>query len=145
MTAVLAEEIMLDTSRMNWINFADGIDYKILRTSAESGLWSVIFRCAKGACFAPHLHYGAGEHFVLKGAMDYRMGSAKTGDYGYEPLGVFHDETSFPEYTELLFTNHGPIAFTNPDGSVKMLLDWKFFADQQTAAQKDAAQRKTSD
>lgn len=139
MTAQLSDELMLDTNRMEWINFCEGIDYKILRTSSETGLWTVLFRCAKGSSFAPHLHYGAGEFFVLKGSMNYRMGGAKTGDYGYEPLGVFHEHTVFPEDTELWFTNYGPLAFTNPDGSVKMLLDWKFFADQQAEAQKSAA------
>lgn len=67
---------------------------------------------------------------MLKGAMEYRAGRAVAGDYGYEPLGVFHESTRFTEDTELLFTNHGPVAFVNDDGSVAMMLDWKFFADK---------------
>ncbi len=63
---------------------------------------------------------------MFKGVMDYRMGTARAGDYGYEPLGVYHENTSFIEDTELFFTNYGPIAFLNEDKSVKFLLDWKF-------------------
>lgn len=141
MSARLADEVLLHTDEMEWIAFGEGIDYKILRTSPETGAWTVLFRCAKGSSFAPHRHYGAGEYFLFKGAMEYRMGGARAGDYGYEPLGVFHEHTHFTEDTELWFTNYGPIAFTNPDGSVAMLLDWKFFADRQAEAHAKAAQR----
>ncbi len=134
MGAALFDEVKLSTAEMPWIVFAPGIDYKILRTSAETGVWTVLFRCAKGSAFPPHLHYGAGEYFMLKGVMDYRMGVARAGDFGYEPLGVYHERTEFVEDSELLFTNHGPVAFVNEDLSVKMLLDWKFFADQQVPA-----------
>ena len=131
MTAKLYDEVKLRTSEMKWIEFSPGIDYKILRTSPETGAWTVLFRCAKGSGFPPHLHYGAGEYFMFKGTMDYRMGVAKAGDYGYEPLGVYHEHTQFLEDSELFFTNYGPIAFLNEDKTVKLLLDWKFFADQQ--------------
>jgi hypothetical protein len=59
----------------------------------------------------------------MKGRMEYRMGTAAAGTYGYEPLGVIHDLTLFPEYTELLFTNYGPVAFLNEDDSVSAILD----------------------
>jgi anti-sigma factor ChrR (cupin superfamily) len=122
-----------------WFSFMPGIDYRVLRTSAETGVWTVIFRCAKGTAFAPHYHYGAGEYLMLKGSMDYRAGTAKAGDYGYEPLGVYHESTAFTEDSELLFTNHGPVAFVNPDKSILMMLDWKFFADKQAEAMRGCA------
>ena len=53
------------------------------------------------------------------------MGTAVSGVYGYEPIGVTHDMTSFPEYTELLFTNFGPVAFLNADDSIKSILDYE--------------------
>ena len=124
------------TSDRRWINFAPGIDYAVLRTSAETGDWTVMFRCAKGSGFPPHFHHGAGEYLLTKGVMDYRAGTAKAGDWGYEPLGVFHESTVFLEDSELLFTNHGPIAFVKPDNSIIMILDWKYFADK--AAERDA-------
>ncbi|GAB2179697.1 2,4'-dihydroxyacetophenone dioxygenase family protein [Dongia sp. agr-C8] len=129
-------DLLCRDSERRWINFAPGIDYAVLRTSAETGVWTVMFRCAKGSAFPPHFHHGAGEYLMTKGVMDYRAGTAKAGDYGYEPLGVYHARTEFLEDSELLFTNHGPVAFTNPDGSILMLLDWKYFADK--AAELDA-------
>ncbi|MFC3227676.1 2,4'-dihydroxyacetophenone dioxygenase family protein [Marinibaculum pumilum] len=130
-------DILCRADDIAWIGFAPGIDYKVLRTSAETGTWTVMFRCAKGTEFPPHYHHGAGEYLMTKGVMDYRAGTAKAGDYGYEPLGVYHESTRFLEDSELLFTNHGPVAFVNPDMSIQMLLDWKFFAD--AAAQQKAA------
>ena len=135
MTVKLFDEVKLNTREMKWIEFSPGIDYKILRTSPETGAWTVLFQCAKGSGFPPHLHYGAGEYFLFKGKMDYRMGVANAGDYGYEPLGVYHEHTNFVEDSELLFTNFGPIAFVNEDMSVKFLLDWKFFADRQAGTE----------
>ena len=131
MPAALANEYLGRAGEMPWIPFGEGIDYKILRTSAETGDWTVLFRGEKGATFAPHVHYGAGEYLMLKGAIEYRMGIARAGDYGYEPLGVFHEHTTFLEDSELWFTNHGPIAFVDADMNTIMILDWKFFADQQ--------------
>jgi len=37
--------------------------------------------------------------------------TAYPGDYGYEPNGVIHDHTEFPEQSVLYFTNNGPIRF----------------------------------
>ena len=84
----------------------------------------MLFRCQPGSFFPRHKHLGAGEYFVMRGRMEYRMGTARTGVYGYEPIGVIHDMTSFPEYTELLFTNFGPVLFLNDDDSVKSVLDY---------------------
>lgn len=42
---------------------------------------------------------------------------------GYEPLGVVHDVATFPEYTELLFTNYRPTAFPNKVDSVAAIFD----------------------
>lgn len=123
-------EVLLRAGAKPWVEFAPGIDFKTLRTSPESGVWTVIFRCAKGAAFPAHRHYGAGEYLMLKGRMDYRMGTAEAGDYGYEPLGAFHELTTFLEDSELLFTNHGPVVFVDENGGTKMILDHQFFADR---------------
>ncbi|MBK8160516.1 MAG: 2,4'-dihydroxyacetophenone dioxygenase family protein [Rhodospirillaceae bacterium] len=124
-------DIMCQTEKMAWIPFTDAISYKVLRVSAETGTWTVLFKCDKGSSFAPHFHYGAGEYLMIKGVMDYRAGVAHAGDYGYEPLGVYHERTEFVEDTVLWFSNHGPVAFVNPDKSILIMLDWKFFADAQ--------------
>lgn len=121
MTAVA--EVLQPVESLRWVPIVTGIDFRLLFTSAETGRWTVLFRCQPGSFFPRHKHYGAGEYFVVKGRMEYRMGVAPAGTYGYEPLGVIHDLTTFPEYTELLFTNFGPVAFLNEDDSVASMLD----------------------
>jgi len=123
MSALVPEEVLLEVESVRWIPIVAGIDFRLLFTSGESGRWTVLFRCQPGSFFPRHKHYGAGEYFVVKGRMEYRMGTAPAGTYGYEPLGVTHDHTAFPEYTELLFTNFGPVAFLNEDDSVASMLD----------------------
>ncbi len=121
MTAVA--EVLQPVESLRWVPIVAGIDFRLLFTSAETGRWTVLFRCQPGSFFPRHKHFGAGEYFVVKGRMEYRMGIALAGTYGYEPLGVIHDLTTFPEYTELLFTNFGPVAFLNEDDSVASMLD----------------------
>ena len=67
-----ASDVLIDPSNLPWIPIADGIDYRILRTSKETGVWTVLFRAQPGAVFAPHRHLGAGEYYVIKGRMQYR-------------------------------------------------------------------------
>jgi 2,4'-dihydroxyacetophenone dioxygenase len=117
-------EILCDGTQLQWMPFIPGIDFKRLFTSSETGRWTVLFRCQAGSCISRHKHLGAGEYFIVKGRMEYRMGSACEGTYGYEPIGVIHDKTSFPEYTELMFTNHGPLLFLNDDDSVRSVVDY---------------------
>lgn len=116
-------EVLVDCTTLPWVPLADGIDFRLLNTSKESGRWTVIFRAQAGSSFGIHRHLAAGEYYVLTGRMTYRMGEAKAGTYGYEPLDAIHELTSFPEYTELLFTNYGPVAFLGEDGSVETILD----------------------
>ncbi len=122
-TDTLQNELLVKTDELPWIAIADGIDFRLLRTCEITGAWTVYFRAAAGASFPRHQHYGAGEYMVIKGKMVYRAGEAGTGDYGYEPLGAIHDQTSFLEYTELYFTNFGPVAFLEEDGTVSSILD----------------------
>lgn len=123
MSASGPAETLQDTGQLRWIPIVAGIDFRLLFTSQETGRWTVLFRCQPGSFFPRHKHYGAGEYFVVRGRMDYRMGTAVAGTYGYEPLGAVHDRTVFPEYTELLFTNYGPVVFLNEDDSVVSILD----------------------
>ncbi len=126
----MLEETYVDTDAMPWREFGEGIDMKVLRTSAETGTWTVLFRCPAGSSFAPHRHLGAGEYFMLKGRMDVRGGAehggitARAGDYGYEPNGVVHEQTCFPEDSELYFTNYGAIQFLTADMEPDFILDF---------------------
>jgi anti-sigma factor ChrR (cupin superfamily) len=137
MSTATPVEVLLPVAEVPWISILPGIDFRLLFTSGETGRWTVLFRCQPGSSFPSHRHYGAGEYFVVKGLMEYRTGSATAGTYGYEPLGSLHELTRFPEYTELLFTNHGPVAFLNEDGSVSSMLDNTTF--EQLVSQSQAA------
>lgn len=123
MTGSVTEEILQNTSELRWTPLTKGIEFQLLFASGETGRWTVLFRCQPGSYISRHKHYGAGEYFVIKGRMEYRMGVAPAGSYGYEPIGAIHDRTTFPEYTELLFTNFGPVVFLNEDNSVASILD----------------------
>jgi anti-sigma factor ChrR (cupin superfamily) len=123
MSASTPEEVLQDVAALRWVPIVPGIDFRLLFASGETGRWTVLFRCQPGSFFPAHKHYGAGEYFVIQGLMEYRMGSAPAGTWGYEPLGTVHEMTKFPQYTELLFTNFGPVAFLKDDGSVLAMLD----------------------
>lgn len=140
----MIEDTYIATSEMPWLEFGNGIDFKILRTSQETGAWTVLFRCAKGASFSPHRHLGGGEYLVLKGRMEIRGGKDKggitavAGDYGYEPNGVLHEETAFPVKTELYFTNFGAIQFLTPDLKPDFVLDYAMLEELGRTARKAA-------
>jgi anti-sigma factor ChrR (cupin superfamily) len=123
MSAVTPADVLLPVADVAWVNILPGIDFRLLFTSGETGRWTVLLRCQAGSSIPPHRHYGAGEYFVVKGLMEYRSGCAREGTYGYEPLGSLHESTTFPEYTELLFTNYGPVAFLNEEGGISSMLD----------------------
>jgi hypothetical protein len=124
-------DIYVNTSSEPWINFSPGIDFKLLRTSQETGAWTVLFKCAAGSSFARHEHLAAGEYLLISGKMELRGGierggvTAFPGDYGFEANGTWHDETNFPEETVLYFTNFGPIRFVDDDDNTQVVLDYK--------------------
>ena len=130
----MKDEHLTTPSAMKWFTFAEGIEMTLLFASEETGRWVVMFKCQPGSFFGPHRHLGAGEYYVIKGKMSYRMGEAPTGTYGYEPLEAIHEYTSFPEYTELLFTNFGPIAFLDEQGNVSSILDHKVLREMSEGA-----------
>ncbi len=126
---MMTDERLLPSDEQPWHALVDGIDFRLFYASSETGRWTVLLRCAPGSSFGRHKHLGAGEYFVVKGRMEYRMGVALTGTYGYEPLDSIHDHTSFPEYTELLFTNYGPVVFLGEQDEVTSVLDHQLLQD----------------
>lgn len=123
-------DVYIAVDQLPWVDFSPGIAFKLLRASAETGDWTVLFRCERGASFAAHRHLGAGEYLMLEGKMEVRGGeaaggiTARGGDYGYEPNGIVHESTYFPEPTRFYFTNRGPVAFLDAAGRVSDVLDW---------------------
>lgn len=124
------KDVYIHTADHPWLPFSPGIDFKVLRTSQETGHWTVLFKCAVGSAFARHEHLGAGEYLLLSGKMEIRGGvekggiTAYPGDYGYEPNSVIHDSTCFPEESVLYFTNFGPIRFMDDEDKTVFVLDW---------------------
>lgn len=124
-----APELLTTPNDLEWFNLVEGIDFKLFFTSKETGRWTVLLRCQPGSFFPRHRHLGAGEYYVVEGKMEYRMGTALEGTYGYEPLDAIHDHTSFPEYTLLYFTNYGPVVFLDEEDNVTSILDHSYLTD----------------
>lgn len=131
---MVTDDVLLKTDEMAWTPLVEGIGYKLLYSSSETGRWTVLLNCEKGSSFAKHKHFGPGEYYVISGRMEYRAGCAVTGDYGYEPLGAVHDHTFFAEDTILHFTNYGPVLFIDDDDNVLSVLDHKLLEDLVEAA-----------
>jgi hypothetical protein len=123
------KDVFCQASGLPWIPMYPGISFKPLRVSDETGTWTVIFRCEAGSSFAPHYHLGPGEYYMVSGRMEFRAGTAVAGDYGYEPVGAFHKNTTFVEPTDIYFTNFGPIGFVDEQGQFTLIMDHVFIRD----------------
>jgi hypothetical protein len=125
------QDIALHTSELEWKPFCPGITFKLLRVSAETGAWTVLFHCEAGSGFDRHLHIGAAEYYMVYGRMDIRGGdegggfTAVAGDYGYEANSMLHDWTNFPEETVFFFTDQGPLGFLDENEKIASILDWE--------------------
>ena len=126
-----ATDLHVATQEMPWRAFFPGVDFKLLRASAESGRFTLMLRTLAGASLPRHRHLGAGEYFMVSGRMLVRGGkehggiTALPGDWGYEPLSIIHDSTEFPEASVLLFSNDGPIQFLDAQDNTVAVLDWQ--------------------
>jgi anti-sigma factor ChrR (cupin superfamily) len=118
------KDLLVRGKDLPWHPLGPGTWFKLLRVSEETGVWTSLIKMEAGSRFAPHKHLGAAEFFVIRGEFDYRAGTAKAGDYGYEPLGAIHGATTCTVESEYVITTYGPIAFLNEDGSVQMLYDF---------------------
>ena len=129
---------LVRTKNKQWINAGDGNEFLVLRISKETGAWSALVRAKAGQVNAPHTHIGPADFYVLSGGFDYRGGSAREGDWVYEPAGAVHEATTHPVDTVYLANVHGPVAFHDSKGGIACILDWR-------AVQKmvDNAQKKT--
>lgn len=127
------KDIYVNVAAMPWLPHPTipGTHFKVLRTSPETGAWTVLFKNARGSSVPRHEHLGAGEYLMLSGKAEVRGGVVKggitayAGDYGYEPSGVIHDSTYFPEDTIYFFTNYGPIKFIDDDNNILAVVDWR--------------------
>jgi quercetin dioxygenase-like cupin family protein len=116
---------LVRSDQQEWIDTGAGNLFKVLRVSKETGAWSALIKAAAGQVNQAHTHLGPADFYVLSGQIDYRGGSAKAGDYIYEPAGAVHEATTHPVETIYLANVFGPIAFHGKDGAIAGVLDWR--------------------
>jgi anti-sigma factor ChrR (cupin superfamily) len=114
---------LIHTSKGEWIQAGDGNEFMVLRISKETGAWSALVRAKAGQVNPPHTHIGPADFYVLEGGFDYRGGSARAGDWVYEPAGAVHEATTHPIDTVYLANVYGPVAFHGPDGKFTSILN----------------------
>ncbi|MET9793663.1 2,4'-dihydroxyacetophenone dioxygenase family protein [Streptomyces canus] len=125
------QDIAIHTAKQEWKPFCPGITFKLLRVSAETGAWTVLFHAEAGSGFDRHLHIGAAEYYMVSGRMDIRGGdsgggfTAVAGDYGYEANSMLHDWTNFPDETVFFFVCQGPLGFLDENEKITAILDWE--------------------
>ena len=116
---------LVRTDKEEWIQSGDGNQFKVLRISKETGAWSALIKADKGQVNPPHTHLGAADFYVISGGFDYRGGSARAGDWVYEPAGAVHEATSHPVDTVYLANVYGPVGFHDEKGNIAHVLDWR--------------------
>lgn len=116
---------LVRTQDQKWIDGSAGNQFIVLRISKETGAWSALIKAKAGQVNPPHTHLGPADFYVISGGFDYRGGSARTGDWVYEPAGAVHEATSHPEDTIYLANVYGPVAFHDGKGGFAHILDWR--------------------
>ena len=129
---------LVRTKNKQWISAGDGNEFLVLRISKETGAWSALVKAKAGQVNAPHTHIGPADFYVISGGFDYRGGSAREGDWVYEPAGAVHDATTHPMDTVYLANVHGPVAFHDNKGGIAGILDWRAVQKMVDNAQKKA-------
>jgi anti-sigma factor ChrR (cupin superfamily) len=116
---------LVHTNEGQWIDTGTGNQFKVLRISKETGAWSALIKAPAGQVNAPHTHLGPADFYVISGGFDYRGGSARAGDWVYEPAGAVHEATTHPVDTIYLANVYGPVAFHDGKGGFSQILDWR--------------------
>jgi 2,4'-dihydroxyacetophenone dioxygenase len=116
---------LIRTKDQEWIDTGTGNQFIVLRISKETGAWSALVKAPAGQVNAPHTHIGPADFYVISGGFDYRGGSARAGDWVYEPAGAVHEATTHPMDTVYLANVYGPVAFHDGKGGFSSILDWR--------------------
>lgn len=119
------DAMLVRTGEQEWIDTGTGNQFIVLRISKETGAWSALVKAPAGQVNAPHTHLGPADFYVISGGFDYRGGSARAGDWVYEPAGAVHEATSHPMDTIYLANVYGPVAFHDGKGGYSHILDWR--------------------
>ena len=116
---------LVRTDELDWIDDGVGNRVKILRINEETGYFHILVKAKAGQVNPPHTHLGPADFYVLEGGFDYRGGSARAGDWVWEPTGAVHDATTHPIDTIYLANVYGPVAFHGPNGGIAGVFDWR--------------------
>lgn len=118
----------VDTNQLPWISIAGAPDlqFKPLRASRESGMFSAIVRIGAGVTTRDMLHLGAMDLLILSGSLTYPDGPLSStigpGIWGYIPANACVQGLSAQQDTELLANFYGPVAFLSAQREVLSLL-----------------------
>jgi anti-sigma factor ChrR (cupin superfamily) len=132
---------LVRTDDLDWIDDGVGNQVKVLRINEETGFFHILIKARAGQVNPPHTHLGPADFYVIEGGFDYRGGSARTGDWVYEPTGAVHDATTHPMDTIYLANVYGPVAFHDAEGGIAGILDWR---SMKALAEKAAKKKKAS-
>lgn len=111
-------DLLIRSDELEWQPAFPGAWFKELRNCDKTGQWTQLLKLEAGASLPPHFHLGAGEFIVLSGELHYASGIAKPGDYGYEAMGAYHEETSAPVETILFYVGHGALAMLDENNRI---------------------------
>ena len=118
----------VDTNQLPWIELAcaPGWQFKPLRASRESGMFSAIVKLNQGVSTTNLLHLGAMDLLILSGELSFidgpLAGSIGPGIWGYVPANACVAGLQAVQDTEFLANFYGPVAFLSDQRAVLSLL-----------------------
>lgn len=128
MTTDLLDVVRHVGTELPYADTGTGVDLKILRCDAPSGVWVIQNRFAPGVRLQRHKHTGTVEGFTLGGRWHYLEYDfySEPGSYIHEPAGSVHtldvpaDNTGL---TEVLFVIEGVLLNLDDDDNVESVSD----------------------
>ena len=118
-----AGDILVDTTKTEWVDGGGGSKFQILRTCNKTGEWVLYVNMQPGAGFQAHRHEGTGQFFITKGELIYDVGRAGVGTYGFEPVFAEHFRARCEVETEFLNIGQGAVTYYKEDGSIDYVLN----------------------
>jgi len=118
----------VDTNQLPWLELAcaPGWQFKPLRASRESGMFSAIVKLNQGVSTTNLLHLGAMDLLILSGELNFidgpLAGSIGPGIWGYVPANACVAGLQAVQDTEFLANFYGPVAFLSEQRAVLSLL-----------------------
>lgn len=117
----------VDTNTLPWIAVrqVEGLSFKPLRASKETGLFSVLLRIEKGTTLPEAVGMGGLDLLVLSGKLVYTQDSKtsilRPGSWGFMPANKPIAPLVAEEATELLCTCYGPVSFMDGESPIYLL------------------------